>query len=213
MSWANLEDLQRKVRAIIGRGRVKFVDDSGPVQKVQVLMNGIETPDNRYRVPEFGLTSNPPEDSDVIAVHLDGDRSAGAVIGTNHQLSRPRGLQPGETMLYSQDGKSVYLTSSGGIVVEAKGQDVVVNDARNVTWNCTGDFTLNVGGKFNVVAPGGTNLTTPTVKSSGDIQDNTLTNSHTMAQMRSIFNGHKHLVENVQGGGSTITSDVPNSTE
>ena len=205
MSWANLEDLQRKVRAIIGRGRVKFVDDSGPVQKVQVLMNGIETPDNRYRVPEFGLTSNPPEDSDVIAVHLDGDRSAGAVLGTNHQPSRPRGLQPGETMLYSQDGKSVYLTSSGGIVVEAKGQDVAVNDARNVTWNCSG--------VFKIVAAGGIEFVAPTVTSTGDMQDNVNTNPHTMAQMRTIYNSHKHPVENVQGGGSTIVSEVPNSTE
>jgi phage baseplate assembly protein V len=132
-----------RVRAIIGRGRVKFVDDSGSVQKMQVLMNGIETSDNRYRVPEFGFTSNPPVDSDVIAVHVAGDRSAGAVLGTNHQPSRPTGLQSGETMLYSQDGKSIYLTASGGIVVEAKGQNVVINDASNVTCNASGTLTIN----------------------------------------------------------------------
>ena len=184
---------------------MKYVDDSGPVQKMQMLMNGIETPDNRLRVAEFGFTSNPPIDSDAITLHVAGDRSAGAVIGTNHQPSRPKGLQPGETMLYSQDGKYVYLTASGGIVVEAKGQDVVVNDARNVTWNCTG--------VFKIVAPGGIEFDTPMVKSTGDMQDNFNTNAHTMAQMRSIFNGHKHPVENVQGGGSTIVSDVPSTTE
>ncbi|WP_433693205.1 phage baseplate assembly protein V [Paraburkholderia phenoliruptrix] len=208
-----LDGLQRKVKAIIGRGRVKFVDDSGSVQKVQVLMNGIETPDNRYRVPEFGFTSNPPEDSDVIAVHIDGDRSAGAVLGTNHQPSRPKGLQPGETMLYSQDGKSVFLTASGGIIVEAKGQDVIVNDARNVTWNCTGDFTQNVGGKYKVVAAGGVEFDTSMVKSSGDMQDNFGTNAHTMAQMRSIYNAHTHPVPNVQLGGPGATSSAPNQLE
>ncbi|BCF96640.1 baseplate assembly protein [Paraburkholderia sp. PGU19] len=200
-----LEDLKLRVWAIIGRGRVKFVDDSGPVQKMQVLMNGIETPDNRYRVPEFGFTSNPPIDSDVIAAHVAGDRSAGAVLGTNHQPSRPKGLQPGETMLYSQDGKSVYLTASGGIVVEAKGQPVTVNDASNVTVNCSG--------VFKIVAPGGIQFVAPTVTSTGDMQDNVNTNPHSMAQMRTIYNGHKHPVENVQGGSSTIVSDVPNSTE
>lgn len=205
--------MHRSVASIVGRGRVKYVSDSGVVQILQVQMNGLEIPDNRYRVAEFGFTSNPPIDSDVIALHVAGDRSAGAVIGTNHQASRPTGLSAGESMIYSQDGKQIYLTADGGIVVEAKGQDVVVNDAANVTWNCTGDFTLNVGGKFNVVAPGGTNLTTPTVKSTGDIQDNESTNSHTMSQMRSIFNSHTHNIASVQTGGSTVTSNAPNQTE
>lgn len=193
----SLEDLKMRVRAIIGRGRVKFVDDSGPVQKMQVLMNGIETPDNRYRIPEFGFTSNPPEDSDVIAVHVAGDRSAGAVLGTNHQPSRPKGLQPGETMLYCQDGKYVYLTASGGISVFANGQPVNVTGATTVTINASTGVVMN----------------TPLLKVSGDIIDNAATNPHTMAQMRTIYNGHKHSVENVQGGSSTIVSDVPNSTE
>ncbi|MEX3961020.1 phage baseplate assembly protein V [Paraburkholderia sp. EG286B] len=138
-----LERARRNIQSIIGRARVKFVDDSGPVQKMQVLMNGIETPDNRLRVAEFGFSSNPPIDSDAITLHVAGDRSAGAVIGTNHQPSRPKGLQPGEAMIYSEDGKYVYLTASGGIVVEAKGQNVVVNDAKNVTCNASGTLTVN----------------------------------------------------------------------
>jgi phage baseplate assembly protein V len=213
MSGAPDYRMQRNVASIVGRGRVRFVNDAGVVQVMQVQMNGLETPDNRYRVAEFGFTSNPPNDSDVVALHVAGDRSAGVVLGTNHQPSRPTGLQPGETMLYSEDGKYVYMTASGGIVVEAKGQDVVVNDARDVTWNCSGDFTLNCGGKFNIVAPSGVNVTAPTVKSSGDIQDNTTTNSHTMAQMRSIYNTHTHPVASIQTGGSTINSNPPSQTE
>ncbi len=201
----NLEDLKFRVLGIIGRGRVKFVDDSGPVQEMQVLMNGIETPDNRMRVPEFGFTSNPPEDSDVIAVHIAGDRSAGAVLGTNHQPSRPTGLQPGETMLYSEDGKYVYLTAAGGIVVEAKGQPVTVNNASNVTVNCSGIF--------KIVAPGGVQIVAPTVTSTGDIQDNSGTNSHTMAQMRSIYDTHTHPVPNVQLGGPGTATSAPSQQE
>lgn len=137
------ERMQRAITALVGRGRVKYVNDGGVVQEMQVVMNGLETPDNRYRVAEFGLTSNPPVGSDAIALHVSGDRSAGVVIGTNHQPSRPTGLQSGETMLYSQDGKYVYMTASGGIVVEAKGQPVTVNDASNVTCNASGTLTVN----------------------------------------------------------------------
>ncbi|WP_423236877.1 phage baseplate assembly protein domain-containing protein [Burkholderia cenocepacia] len=58
-------------------------------------MNGLEVPAGRYRVPEFGFSSNPPIGSDALALHVAGDRSAGAVVGTNHQGSRPRGARAG----------------------------------------------------------------------------------------------------------------------
>jgi phage gp45-like len=180
---------------------------------MQVRANGLVTSDNRFRFSDFGFTSYPPDGSDVAYGAIAGDPGNVAVIATNHQQSRPRGLASGESMLYSEDGKQVYLTADGGIVVEAKGQNVVVNDAANVVWNCSGDFTLNVGGKFNVVAPGGTKFTTPTVQSTGDMQDNTATNSHTMAQMRTIYNTHTHPVAQIQTGGSTINSNAPNQTE
>jgi phage baseplate assembly protein V len=208
-----LERVARRVLLSLARALVTTVNDSGGVQMMQVKLNALETRDNTPRPVEFGLASNPPVGSDAFVAFLGGDRSNGVVIGTVHQASRPKNLAPGETMLYSQDGKSVYMTASGGIVVEAKGQDVVVNDARNVTWNCSGDFTLALGGKFSVVAPGGTNFTTPTVTASGDMQDNAGTNSHTMAQMRSIFNSHTHPVAQVQTGGSTINTNAPSQTE
>ncbi|WP_175786341.1 phage baseplate assembly protein V [Burkholderia cenocepacia] len=203
-----MTDLLDRIRNLFGRGRITLVDDSGPVQTVQLRMNGIERPSGRYRVPEFGFSSNPPVGSDALALHVGGDRSAGAVVGTNHQPSRPRGLAPGESILYSEDGKSVYL-KNGSIVVDAKGQDVIVNDAANVTWNCSGDFKIVVGGKFSVVAPGGSEFDTPMLSSTGDMQDNVETNAKTMKDMRETFDVHVHDVQEVQGGMSTVTSNKP----
>ncbi|MBR7961255.1 phage baseplate assembly protein [Burkholderia vietnamiensis] len=200
-----LERVARRVLLSLARALVTTVNDAGGVQMMQVKLNGLETRDNTPRVVEFGLTSNPPVGSDAIVVFLGGDRSNGVVLGTNHQPSRPKTLAPGETMVYSQDGKYVYLTASGGIVIEAKGQPVTVNDASNVTVNCSG--------VFKVVAPGGVQFVAPTVTSTGDIQDNTATNSHTMAQMRSIYNTHTHPIVNVQTGGSTINTNAPSQTE
>lgn len=194
-----------RLRGLFGRGRVTYVDDSGPVQKMQVRMNGLITSDNRLRLAEFGFASNPPVGSDVLALHVAGDNSDGAVFATNHQQSRPTGLSAGESMLYSQDGKYVYMTASGGIVVEAKGQDVVVNDARDVTWN--------LSGKLKIVAPGGVEIDTPEITTPGDIIDNSGTNAHTMAQMRSIYNSHTHPVPNVQLGGPGTTTNGPNQPE
>jgi len=195
-----IERLWRRVQMMIGRGVVTSVDDEGAVQVMQVRASGLEVADKRVRPQEFGLTSNPPPGSDAALVSVSGDRSSTMVVGVNHQVSRPRGLRPGETKLYSEDGKYVYLTAGGGIVVEAEGQDVVVNNARNVTWN--------LSGKLTIVAPGGIDMQTPQV-STGDMQDNYETNNRTMKGMRDVFNEHHHPVKNVQPGGATVTSDKP----
>ncbi|ANN70920.1 phage baseplate assembly protein V [Bordetella bronchialis] len=200
-----IERLFRRIQMLAGRGRVTQVDDSGPVQTMQVQASGLELADKRARPQEFGLTSNPPTGSDAALLALAGDRTAVMVVGVNHQPSRPRNLSPGETKLYSQDGKYVYLTASGGIVVDANGQDVVVNNAKDVTWN--------LSGKLKFVAPGGVEFVTPLVASTGDIQDNTGSNDKTMAGMREIYDIHTHPVRNVQSGGSTVTSDAPSQQQ
>ncbi|KVO95568.1 baseplate assembly protein [Burkholderia ubonensis] len=192
-----LERVARRVLLSLARALVTTVNDAGGVQMMQVKLNPLETRDNTPRPVEFGLTSNPPIGSDAFVVFLGGDRSNGVVLGTVHQPSRPKNLAPGETMLYSQDGKYIYVTASGGIVVEAKGQSVTVNDATTVTINASSAVVMN----------------TPTLKVSGDIIDNFGSNSHNMAQMRSIYNTHTHPIVNVQTGGSTINTNAPSQTE
>ncbi|KWK75791.1 phage baseplate assembly protein V [Burkholderia ubonensis] len=192
-----LERVARRVLLSLARALVATVNDAGGVQMMQVKLNPLETRDNTPRPVEFGLTSNPPIGSDAFIVFLGGDRSNGVVLGTVHQPSRPKNLAPGETMLYSQDGKYVYMTASGGIVVEAKGQSVTVNDATTVTINASSAVVMN----------------TPTLKVSGDIIDNFGSNSHNMAQMRSIYNTHTHPIVNVQTGGSTINTNAPSQIE
>lgn len=200
-----MEAVFRRIQMMFGRGRVTYTDDTGPVQKMQVRLSGLETSDGRVRMSEFGFTSNPPIGADVLTLHVSGDRGAGTVFATNHQQSRPRGLLAGESMLYSQDGKYVYMTAAAGITIFANGQNVVVNDAANVTVNCTG--------VYKVVAPGGVEFDTPLFKSSGDIIDNFATNADNMAGMRTVANGHTHPVTGIQTGSSTVTSNPPNQHE
>jgi phage baseplate assembly protein V len=192
-----LERTARRVLLSLARALVTTVNDAGGVQMMQVKLNALETRDNTPRAAEFGFTSNPPIGSDAFVVFLGGDRSNGVVLGTVHQPSRPKNLAPGETMLYSQDGKYVYLTASGGIVVEAKNQAVTVNDATTVT--------INAATKVRMV--------TPRLECTGDIVDNCDTTGRSMASERVIYNGHTHPVTNVQTGSSTINSNAPSQPE
>lgn len=176
--------LWRRVVLMSAWGRVTLSDDLKSVQGLQVKLNDSETCDDIPRVAEFGLTSRPPVGSDVLVAFLGGDRSKGVVIGTAHQSSRPGGLNEGETMLYDLWGKSIYFTQDGGIIVEANGTPVTVNNATTVTINASEQVLL----------------ATPLVKATGDLQvagnitaGGDITDKvRSMAADRLIYNGHKH---------------------
>lgn len=189
--------MARFLTVVTGWGRVTQQNDSGGAQLLQVQVNDRETIDGLPRIGEFGLASVPPEGSDIAMMNLGGGRNNAVIVGTNHQQSRPRNLHPGETMLYSQDGKYVYLTASGGISVFANGQPVTVTGATTVT----------------ITAATKVRMETPLLECTGDIVDNCDTTGRSMAADRVIFDEHDHNVRNVQGGASTIVSDHPNQTE
>ncbi|WP_249201286.1 phage baseplate assembly protein V [Burkholderia cenocepacia] len=186
--------LARRILTMIGAARITTFNDGGAVQKLQVKVNGLETIDNMANLMNFGFTSGPPDGTDVAIVFIGGDRSNGVVVGSNHQASRPKNLQAGEAMIYSQDGKQIYLTKSGGIIVNANGQDVQVNNATNIT--------INAAGKIRAV--------TPRLECTGDIIDNCDSQASTLADLRHAYDGHEHNVVEVQTGSSTITTTVPN---
>ena len=181
-----MERLWRRVQLMSSWGRVTFSDDSHSAQLLQVKLNDSETRDDTPRIAEFGLTSRPPDGSDVLVVFLGGDRSKGVVVATAHQASRPKGLLTGETMLYDLWGKSVYLTKAGGIVVEAQGAPVTVNNATTVT----------------IIAADSVELVTPLLHVTGDIvAGGNITDAvRSMAADRELFNAHTN------GSGTTTPS-------
>lgn len=132
----------RRMQLVVGRGRVTTSNDAGAVQLLQVRLGALETHDNTPRLAEFGLATRPPTGSDVVVLFIAGDRSNGVAVASGHQSSRPTNLAEGESMLYDLWGKSIYLTESGGIVINAKGTDVTINDAASVTINASTKVAL-----------------------------------------------------------------------
>jgi phage baseplate assembly protein V len=168
-----LERVFNRLRMVIGRGRVTFGNDSGNVQLLQIKLNADKINDDMPRLAEFGFTSMPPEDSDVLAVFIAGDRSNGVVVATGHQASRLKNLKAGEVAIYDDQGQSIYITREG-IVINGGGLPVKITNTPEVRMETS-------------------------LKVTGDIKDRCdLPAGKTMADMRTTYNGHNH--NDPQGG-------------
>lgn len=64
----------------------------------------------------------------------------------------------------------------------------------------------------NLTAPDGVLFDTPTLKVTGDIIDNSTSQSSTVKQLRDAHNGHTHPVSGIETGGSTVESSSTGDT-
>lgn len=189
-----IRQLGRRVSMILGIGRITAHNDSGAVQEVQ-YQTPLEVRDKTPRMAEFGFSSGLPVGTDVVLAFLGGDRSSAVIVASNNPSFRHTGLSSGETVIYNQWGMYVKLTEEG-IVIEAQGKPVDINNASTVTVKATESIRLE----------------TPSVLVTGDITDHCDENTVTLKQLRDVYNRHNHDVKNVQGGNETKTSERPGET-
>lgn len=182
--------IANRIASMLGVGRVTAMQDGGRTQSVQ-YQTPLEVA-SAHRLAEFGFSSGLPVGTDVVLAFLGGDRSNPVVIATNHQGYRHSDLSPGETVMYNQWGLYIQLTENG-ISIDAKGQDVTVNNAKNLTATATEQVKL----------------ITPKLLVTGDVIDNCETNDKTLKQLRDAYNDHDHEVKGVEQGNDAITSEKP----
>ena len=182
--------IANRIASMLGVGRVTAMQDTGGTQSVQ-YQTPLEVA-SAHRLAEFGFSSGLPVGTDVVLAFLGGDRSNPVVIAPNHQGYRHSDLSPGETVMYNQWGLYIQLTEAG-ISIDAKGQDVTVNNAKNLTATATEQVKL----------------ITPKLLVTGDVIDNCETNDKTLKQLRDAYNEHDHEVKEVEQGNDTVTSEKP----
>ena len=184
-----IDDLKRRILNYMVQGIITVVNDAEAIQKLQINLGSGYVRDNTLRIQEYGFTSNPPPGTFGVVLAAGGNITDAVIVACDNPKFRPTGLASGESQMYDNAGKYVYL-SSAGIVIEANNMPVTVNHATVVTINAATEVLM----------------TTPILKVSGDIIDNYGTNNHSMAQMRTLYNEHVH--GGVQtGGGNTAIPD------
>ena len=178
---------------LVGIGRTTGVmNDDGTTQQLQ-YKTPFDVRGSTLRMTEFGFSSGLPAGSDVLILSLGGDRSSQIIVATNHGSTRYGNLNPGETVIYDAQGKSVLLGKEK-LTVKCAGQDIEVLDSRNAT----------------ITASVKVRLETPLVESTGDFVDNCDSNSVSLKALRDAYNAHGHDVKNVQSGNDTRTSEKTN---
>jgi phage baseplate assembly protein V len=141
---------------LIGIGRVTLADDDGDVQLLQLTERaeggdiGDRIIEKVRRACEFGFSSVPPLESDAVVVRMGGLRTQSIVVATGHKDSRPRGLKPGDVVIYDVRGRMVRLTEDG-IEIDAAGGEITVTNASKIRADCdietTGDVISRADGQ------------------------------------------------------------------
>lgn len=173
---------------LIGIGRVTLADDSGDVQQLQVTEGAVgrgfadRVVDKVARVIEFGFASVPPLNSEALMLRRSGDRSKSVVIGTNHRPSRPKGLKPGDTVLYDVRGAKVQLTADG-MLIDCAGLAAIVQNFASLT----------VKGDLHVT---------------GDVVSRSAATAVSLNGLRDAYAAHKHVGVQTGTGVSGLT-DTP----
>jgi phage gp45-like len=79
---------------------------------------------------QVGVASALPLNTDVMAIHVNGDNSNGCIVASNHQKFRPTGLKTGETVIYDcgSTQQSILLKADGSIVITGAHQVLISCD-------------------------------------------------------------------------------------
>lgn len=130
-------------RAMIRKGTVQSVDDTGPVQMVTV-----KTGDGALYTAEvhqlFGHASVPPADGATAILFCIGGDPANQVALLTNPSARFGNQAGGESTLYAGDASRVAVRSGG--TIEIIGGNQVTISAPDVTINATGAVTIAAAG-------------------------------------------------------------------
>lgn len=137
--------MARRLLSLVGRAKVTTSDDAGPIQTLQGKFNDLEVIDGMPRAAEFGFASRLPAGTDLVVVFLNGDRSNGVVLGTNHPASRPRNLAEGKLRSIAC---SVSVFTFLGLALRLRGR--AAGDDQNAS-----QITVQCETSVKLIAPGG----------------------------------------------------------
>ncbi|WP_298281268.1 phage baseplate assembly protein [Acidocella sp.] len=163
--WEQLRALSNRLKSVFSVGRATTSSQEGPTASVQVKFPGTANggPEIRDGVPSmqlYGFASATLPGCDYAVAFLDGDKTKGVAVASNDRRYRLT-LQPGETAIFDNQGRSIVLASSG-IMINGNGSpitingDVVLNGKLTATGEVYAESTHSVSQHIHADPQGGT---------------------------------------------------------
>ena len=140
----------------VARGVLRRIDDSTTIQTVQTALLAGEVRSAIERFQEYGFSSVPFEEAEVVVVFPGGNRDHGLGIACEDRRYRLKSLAPGEVALYDDLGKTIIFRRDGRLEIRAAEIDVqttgdaTIQAGGDATVRATGNATLDAGGIANV---------------------------------------------------------------
>lgn len=213
--------LSNRIRMMLARAVIKAVNDDTNVQQLMVSLLAGELRDGVERFPNYGFDSCPHPDMEAFVGFIGGDRGNPVVLGIADRKFRIKGKQPGEVVIYTDEGDTIFLKR--GHNIEINTENLTMN-AKNIILNASTEVQINTEtltmDAQNIIlnASNETQINTPAtkisqdtkiagalevsgnIKGSGTVQDA----RGTMDAIRSTYNGHTHIESNAPGGSTTM---------
>ena len=199
-----------EVTAVRGVAPNLVVDVLPLVAEVKSDGGGMIQGSQIFNIPVWRLQRG---NSAVIMNPVAGDIGMIAICDNDTSVVRANRKEsvPGSKRTHSRSD-AIYL---GGILNEQPTQFIEFADG---AINITTPNPVNVNcSKATIVAPGGVEITAPlahfsgNITADGNITDNAGTQSASLKSLRDKHDAHKHQVTGVQGGSSTVTSNITDS--
>ena len=102
-------------RSRIFRAELAETDDRGDLQLGKAYGYAGEELDKVHIVRQHGLASHAPKGSHGIGLAGSGERALVALLGLEHQETRPKDLKVGNTTLYDAKGNATRMLGDDGI--------------------------------------------------------------------------------------------------
>lgn len=137
-----LAPLKRQVANLLMKGVVTLVDDGPGLQRLQARLLGMPIGEVDHYQP-YGLAFHPLPGALGLFVSLGGSRSHTVAAVVTDPRHRPQGLQPGEVVLYTDEGdviafrrgSQIEVTSLAKVTVSAP--EVVITATTSVSVEAT----------------------------------------------------------------------------
>jgi len=117
-----------KLKSVFGKGLVDSVNDAGAIQTIKISGLENEVLDGIDRIQNYGMISNPPKGSEVVAVFMGGSREDGIAVAVDCGEYRITGLQTGEVCVYSKHGNTILFNTAGQLVLNSGAESAVKGD-------------------------------------------------------------------------------------